>query len=188
MEKMKLGFDTTGGCCRRTPSQLVVGGVPEGRGGSVELVCAHPRLLALSLELELAHLDAGGGGRRFSACFRSFATRWTATTVYERACEGRGSTGGVYGCSKCTLPVYHMLSASSTSSQRSENTPKTACRRLLRQDARAQERERERADAGAHTQARPTRRGLQAPHRWQVVMECGGNSHLLSKPSFIFSM
>ena len=87
-----------------TPSELVVGGVLEGRGGSVELVCARTRLLALSLELELAHLDAGGGGRRFSACFRSFA-RWTATKVYERAREGRGSTGGVYGCSKCTLPV-----------------------------------------------------------------------------------
>ena len=88
-----------------TPSELVVGGVLEGRGGSVELVCARTRLLALSLELELAHLDAGGGGRRFSACFRSSATRWTAATVYERAREGRGSTGGVYGCSKCTLPV-----------------------------------------------------------------------------------
>ena len=59
----------------------------------------------------------------------------------------------------------------STSSQSSENTPKTACRHLLRQDARAQAQERERADAGAHTQARPTRRGLQAPHRWQVVIE-----------------
>ena len=57
------------------PAELVVGGVLEGRGGSVELVCARTRLLALSLELELAHLDAGGGSRRFSACFRSFATR-----------------------------------------------------------------------------------------------------------------
>ena len=99
----------------------------------------------------------------------------------QHACEGRGSTGGVYGCSKCTLPVYHMLSASSTSSQRSENTPKTACCRLLRQAARAQAQERERVDACAHTQARPTRRGLQAPHRRQVVMECGGNSHLLCR-------
>ena len=45
-----------------TLAELVVGGVLEGRGGSVELVCARTRLLALSLELELAHLDAGGGG------------------------------------------------------------------------------------------------------------------------------
>ena len=88
-----------------TPSELVVGGVLEGRGGSAELACARTRLLALSLELELAQLDAGGGGRRFSACFRSFATRWTAATVYERAREGRGSSGGVFGCSKCTLAV-----------------------------------------------------------------------------------
>ena len=88
-----------------TPAELVVGGVLEGRGGSAELVCARTRLLALSLELELAQLDAGGGGRRFSACFRSFATRWTAATVYERAREGRGSSGGVFGCSKCTLAV-----------------------------------------------------------------------------------
>ena len=57
-----------------TLAELVVGGVLGGRGGSVELVCARTRLLALSLELELAHLDAGGGGRRFSACFRSFAS------------------------------------------------------------------------------------------------------------------
>ena len=87
------------------PAELVVGGVLEGRGGSDELVCARTRLLALSLELELAQLDAGGGGRRISACFRSFATRWTAATVYERAREGRGSSGGVFGCSTCTLPV-----------------------------------------------------------------------------------
>ena len=88
-----------------TPAELVFGGVLEGRSGSVELACVRTRLLALSLELELAQLDAGGGGRRFSAYFRSFATRWTATTVYERAREGRGSSGGVSGCSKCTLPV-----------------------------------------------------------------------------------
>jgi hypothetical protein len=105
MEKMKLGFDNRWLFAAATLAELVVGGLLEGRGGSVELVCARTRLLALSLELELAHLDAGGGGRRFSACFRSFATRWTAATVYERACEGRGSTGGVFGCSKCTLPV-----------------------------------------------------------------------------------
>ena len=59
----------------------------------------------------------------------------------------------------------------STSSQSSENTPKTACRRLLRQAARAQAQERERVDACTHTQARPTRRGLQAPHRRQVLLE-----------------
>eukprot|EP01046_Picozoa_sp_COSAG06_P014716 COSAG06_NODE_918_length_11551_cov_4.681802_18_plen_76_part_00 len=75
MEKMKLGFDNQVAVAAATQSQLAVGGVLEGRGGSVELVCARPRLLALSLELELAHLDAGGGGRRFAACFRSFATR-----------------------------------------------------------------------------------------------------------------
>ena len=87
------------------PAELVFGGVLEGRSGSAELACACTRLLALSLELELAQLDARGGGRRISACFRSFATRWTATTVYERAREGRGSSGVVFGCSKCTLPV-----------------------------------------------------------------------------------
>ena len=60
-------------------------------------MCVRARVysLSLSLELELVHLDAGGGGRRFSACFRSFAMRWTAATVYERAREGCGSTGGV---------------------------------------------------------------------------------------------
>ena len=74
MEKMKLGFDNLVAVAAATPAELVVGGVLEGRGGSVELVCARTRLLALSLELELAHLDAGGGGRRFVACFRSFAS------------------------------------------------------------------------------------------------------------------
>ena len=59
----------------------------------------------------------------------------------------------------------------STSLQSSENTPKTACCRLLRQAARAQARERERVDACAHTQARPTHRGPRAPHRRQVLLE-----------------
>ena len=63
-----------------------------------------------------------------------------------------------------------MLSTSSTS-QSSENTPKTACCRLLRQDARAQAQERERVDACVHTQARPTHPGPRAPHRRQVLME-----------------
>ena len=36
-----------------TPSELVVGGVLEGRGGSVELACARTRLLALSLLVAL---------------------------------------------------------------------------------------------------------------------------------------
>eukprot|EP01046_Picozoa_sp_COSAG06_P039929 COSAG06_NODE_4776_length_3961_cov_55.473071_6_plen_171_part_00 len=76
MEKMKLGFDNLVAVAAAAPAELVVGGVLEGRGGSAELVCARTRLLALSLELELAQLDAGGGGRRISACFRSFATRW----------------------------------------------------------------------------------------------------------------
>ena len=73
------------------PAELVVGGVLEGRGGSAELVCARTRLLALSLELELAHLDAGGGGRRFSACFRSFASQSWVTTASE--CSTTQSSG-----------------------------------------------------------------------------------------------
>ena len=153
------------------PAELVVGGVLEGRGGSAELVCARTRLLALSLELELAQLDAGGGGRRISACFRSFATRWRRWRAFVRT--------EMYILSIQIHPHYSRdLRAHarrplrlSTSSQSSENTPKSACRRLLRQAARAQAQERERVDACAHTQARPTHPGPRAPHRRQVLLE-----------------
>eukprot|EP01046_Picozoa_sp_COSAG06_P046773 COSAG06_NODE_6678_length_2829_cov_7.901832_3_plen_282_part_00 len=101
-----------------TPAELVVGGVPEGRGGSVELACAHPRLLALSLELELAHLDAGGGGRRFSALsprlqrpggrVASHRTWWRAT---ERALVQRAARWSVKTAATASRPPSAARSA-----------------------------------------------------------------------------
>ena len=61
---------------------------------------------------------------------------WLKLLVYERACEGRGSTGTVWML-KMYIPGLINALRFLPSSQRTENTPKTTWRHLLRQDARA---------------------------------------------------
>ena len=72
----------------------------------------------------------------------------------------------------------------STSSQSSENTPKTSCVKLRELKLK---RESEQTRARTHKLGRPTP-ALEHPTDDKFCWSGGGNSHLLSKPSFIFSM
>ena len=72
MEKMKLGFDNR--WLLPPPLQQNLSSVGCSRAGVGRSSLRVRARVYSHLELELAQLDAGGGSRRFSACFRSFAT------------------------------------------------------------------------------------------------------------------
>jgi hypothetical protein len=71
-----------------TPSQLAVSGVPEGRGGSIELVCARTRLLSLSLlslSSRILTQEAAAGGFR-----RVFGPLRRGAMQKQGQCKNRG--------------------------------------------------------------------------------------------------
>ena len=65
--------------------------------------------------------------RRIWACFGAFARRWRRNVACAREREGWRSARYVWGYYKCVFLFFHLHSAFSTSLQRPENTPKSAC-------------------------------------------------------------
>ena len=188
-------------CAFFGPSQLHARRSGRCAGGGVAPIAlaSGAKLRACQVRTAAAQIAPGGAKCDFSPSdaeshLRGCGAAEKLPRVQQKGAEDSSSTHAAAACWRrwraCDRPAMYILSIQthtrysrdlhtharrplrlSTSSQSSENTPKTACRHLLRQAARAQAQERERADACAHTQARPTHSGPRAPHRRQVLLE-----------------
>jgi len=167
-----------GGCCRRPASnRQPLDRVLEGQGGAMGCAWSWARLLAPPLELVLALVLVLAWCRRISACLRAFARRCSSQMASMANAGARASRVVVVGRYNNALSSCSARPAICTSSLSPTRTSfSTSLVELLAYHEPTALTSRNQPNASA------AREYHLPPHgRRQVVMECGGNSHLLCR-------